>query len=434
MKFTEQISTNSRVIKDLLTKYKDTFTALCELVNNSIQAKSTTIDLVLEYNNSIGSKSPITKLEIKDDGIGVTSTDFKKKIFEIGTDVKTGGQGIGRFSALQIGDKMTIETVAFDKAKNEFSKIVFPFDASVISSTLSTVKFDYEATPLTQKEASYYKVTIENFHHNKQEKIQQKNKIVDDFLPHNINQAIFEKYPFQIFNRDIRITVNGVSIDPNEFVIGTPHLKNLEYVDKKGESYNFSFQFYQIKSLINKVKVFFCVENAGIQTVAHEFTYTSDWYTPDLGTWFIYVQTPYFDGDLFRNIDMDSLGDDEIKNLKEFTKDTINNFFKAKNKRFEKFITTLEKDKYYPKTFDSPFSQSRELLFQKVAYLVEDEFKLLSKDEKLRGLFYNLIDKALSNGYVEDIFTKVIKLSDESLMKFHSLLEKTELENVVSFA
>ena len=110
MKFTEQISTNSRVIKELLTKYKDTFTALCELVNNSIQAKSTTIDLVLEYNNSIGSKSPITKIEIKDDGIGVTSSEFKKKILEIGTDVKTGGQGIGRFGALQIGDKMTIET------------------------------------------------------------------------------------------------------------------------------------------------------------------------------------------------------------------------------------------------------------------------------------------------------------------------------------
>jgi hypothetical protein len=167
--------------------------------------------------------------------------------------------------------------------------------------------------------------------------------------------------------------------------------------------------------------------------VAYEYTYSSDWYTPDLGTWFIYIESPFFDGDLFRNIDMDGLGDEEIKNLKEFTKDTINEFFKAKNKRFEKFITELEKDKFYPTSFDTQLSKSRELVFQKVAYLIEDEYKLLSKNENLRGLFYNLIDKALANGYVEEIFTKVIKLSDESLLKFHSLLEKTELENVISF-
>jgi hypothetical protein len=39
MKVTEQISTNSRVIKDLLTKYKDTFTAMCELINNLFKQK-----------------------------------------------------------------------------------------------------------------------------------------------------------------------------------------------------------------------------------------------------------------------------------------------------------------------------------------------------------------------------------------------------------
>ena len=163
MKFTEQISTNSRVIKDLLTKYKDTFTALCELVNNSIQAKSTTIDLVLEYNNSIGSKSPITKLEIKDDGMGVTSSEFKKKILEIGTDVKTGGQGIGRFGALQIGDKMTIETVAFDNYRNEFAKVIFPLDASVISSTLSKVNLDYEVISLVKKEAHIIRLQLKTY-------------------------------------------------------------------------------------------------------------------------------------------------------------------------------------------------------------------------------------------------------------------------------
>ena len=103
--------------------------------------------------------------------------------------------------------------------------------------------------------------------------------------------------------------------------------------------------------------MFFCIDNAGIQTVAHEYTYSSDWYTPDLGTWFIYIESPFFNGDLFRNIDMDGLGDDEIRNLKEFTKDTINDFFKAKNKRFEKFIYELSSDKYYPTSFKAELSK-----------------------------------------------------------------------------
>jgi hypothetical protein len=433
MKVTEQISTNSRVIKDLLTKYKDTFTAICELMNNSIQAKANRIELTIAYNPGLTLKSPISKLIIKDNGLGVTTSDFKKKILEIGTDVKKGGQGIGRFGALQLGEKMTIETVGYDNTQKKYSKTVFPLDASQISSSLSKVNFEYE-TQMLSKSKTYYKVTIENLHHNKQEKVIKKNKVSEQFLPEHINQAIFEKYPFQIFNKKVQFFINDKLLDPQDFIIGDPSYKAAEYIDTKGNSVAFTFRFYQIKSQLAKVKVFFCVENSGIQTVAHEYTYSSDWYTPDLGTWFIYVESPFFNSDLFRNIDMDGLGDDEVKGLKDFTKDTINEFFKAKNKRFEKFIAELSGDKYYPTSFETELSKSRELVFQKVAYLLEDEYKLLTKEDNLRGLFYNLIDKALSSGYIEDIFIKVLNLSDETLQKFHSLLERTELENLISFS
>lgn len=433
MKVTEQISTNSRVIKDLLTKYKDTFTAMCELINNSIQAKANKIDLTIDYNTSLSLKSLISKITLKDNGIGVTSSDFKKKILEIGTDVKKGGQGIGRFGALQLGEKLTIETVGYDNSTKKYTKVVFPLDASQITSSLSKVNFEYDTENLA-KSSTYYKVTIENLHHNKQEKVFKKNQISEHFLQQNINQAIFEKYPFKVFNKEVQFSINGNQLNPKDFVIGEPSIKKTEFIDKKGNPFEFSFRFYEINSQLNKVKVFFCIDNAGIQTVAHEYTYSSDWYTPDLGTWFIYIESPFFNGDLFRNIDMDGLGDDEIKNLKEFTKDTINEFFKAKNKRFEKFINELSSDKFYPTSFEAELSKSRELVFQKVAYLIEDEYKLLSKNENLRGLFYNLIDKALSSGHIEEIFTKVLKLSDDSLKKFHSLLEKTELENVISFS
>src|SRR5690606_34668559 len=102
-------------------------------------------------------------------------------------------------------------------------------------------------------------------------------------------------------------------------------------------------------------------------------------------TWFIYIESPMLNSDLFRNLDLETLGEAEVKNLKDTIKDTINNFFKAKNKRFEKFIVSLERDKYYPyQNNDYPASQSQEILFKKVAYLLEDEHKLIQKNDKIR--------------------------------------------------
>ncbi|GGA97906.1 ATP-binding protein [Puia dinghuensis] len=435
MKYSKQLSTNSRIIKDLLTKYKDTFVAFCELLNNSIQAKATRIELTIDYANSAAARAPFTRIELIDNGMGVNATDFEKKILEIGTDVKKDGQGIGRFGALQLGEKMTITTVADDPDRGCYTQVVFPLDTASISSSLSKVNLEFDVEEMKKKVNPYYKVVIEHLHHNKQGKLLPKNKIADKFGQEAIGQALFEKYPLQVFNRDIRFVVNGKELDPTDFVVDRPHLKAVTYTDVHGVAHPFDFHFYQLRIDLGKVQVFFYVDNAGgLKTVAHAFTYSSDWYTPDLGTWFIYLDSTFFNTDLFRNIDLDSLGDEEIKRLKEFIKDTINDFFKAQNKRFEKFIAELEKDPSYPSSFESPMSASRELLFQKIAYLVEDEYKLMDKDSTIRGLFYSLIDRSLASGHVEDIFTKVVRLSDANMEKFHQLLEKTELENVITFA
>ena len=433
MKQTRQLSTHSRVVKELLTRYRDTFTAFCELLNNSLQAKATRIDLVIDYTTL--QNGPFTRIELTDNGQGVAISEFEDKILLIGTNVKKDGQGVGRFGALQLGEKMTIDTVAFDPAGHCFTRIHFPLDSSTISSTLSKVNLEYDVELLKKKTNPYYKVTIEKLHHHRQGKVLPRNRISEKFRSDDIRQAIFEKYPLQIFHREVHFTINGADLNPADFVLGDPILKKTLYVDIRGAEHPFDIHFYHMRIPLNKVKVFFYMTQAGIRAIAHEFTYSSDWYTPDLGTWFIYLDSPFFNSDLFRNIDLDSLGDEEIKNLKEFIKDAVNDFFKANNLRFEKFIARLEKDEAYPGNFDTPMDQSRELLFQKIAYVAEDEYKLMDqKNEKMRGLFYSLIDKALANGHVEEVFTKVARLSDPNMQKFHQLLQQTELENVIAFS
>ena len=435
MKHTRQLSTHSRVVKELLTRYRDTFTAFCELLNNSLQAKATRIDLVIDYTGSAASRTSLTRIEVTDNGQGVSASEFEDKILLIGTNVKKDGQGVGRFGALQLGEKMTIDSVAFDPAGHHYTRIHFPLDTSAISSALSKVNLEYDVETLKKKTNPYYRVTIEKLHHNKQGKIHLRNKISEKFSSEAIRQSLFEKYPLQIFHREVEFTINGATLNPTSFVVGQPTLKKTMYIDLKGTEHLFDIHFYQVQSDLHKVKVFFYIDNAGIKSVAQEFTYSSDWYTPDLGTWFIYLDAPFFSSDLFRNIDLDSLGDEEIKNLKEFIKDNVNDFFKANNKRFEKFIAGLERDSSYPKSFETPMSDSRELVFQKIAYIVEDEYKLMDqKNEKIRGLFYSLIDKALANGHVEEVFTKVADLSDDNMRKFHQLLEQTELENIIAFS
>jgi len=432
----KKITTNTRVIKDLLTKYKDTFQAFKELINNSIQADATRIDINIDYSNQADIIAPLKSVEIIDNGYGVPFSGFDKKILEIGTTVKQKGQGIGRFSALQIGELMHIETVAYDKETKEYSFTKFGLDTIDFRDAQleeTEFKIDYEYFG-KQKKNTYYKVNIENLHHNKQEKIAKRNLISEKFLEHNINQAIFENYPFQIFHNIIRFTVNGTELKRADFVIGKPSKRTIDYIDKKGKEHQIDFYFYNIKSSLHKVKVFYQTDNEDLKSVAHEYTYSSDWYTPDLGTWFIYVSSPFLKNDLFRNLDIENLGEEELKNLKNNVKEIINDFFKAKNKRFEKFLISLEKDKYYPYIDEKPASKTQEVLFKKVAYLLEDEHRLIQKDDKIRNFLYPLLNKAIGNGNIEFIFNKVLKLSDENIEKFHNLLQKTDLEDVVLFA
>lgn len=430
----KKITTNSRVIKDLLTKYTDTFAALKELINNSLQANSKNVDVNIEYTTDVLTKSGITRIIVSDDGHGVSYSDFDNKILEIGTTAKKSGQGIGRFSSFQIGELMHIETVAYDEVVKKHSKTSFSIDTTDFrDAQLEQTEFKVDYEYLQKAANSYYKLTIENLHHNISQKPARKNLITQNFLPQNISQSIFENYPYEIFHDKVKFNVNGKVIKREDFLIDLPAKKSIQHTDKKGNEHEIKFYFYNIKSSLNKVKVFFQIDNAGIKSVAHEYTYSSDWYTPDLGTWFIYVESDFFNSDLFRNLDIESLGEEEVKGVKENIKNTINEFFKSRNKKFEKFLIELERDKYYPYKEESPASKAQEIIFKKAAYLIEEQHSLIKKNDSIRTFLYPLLDRSISNGDIEYIFRKILKMSDDNVQKFKTLLEKTDIEDVVHF-
>lgn len=374
-------------------------------------------------------------MTIKDDGFGVHILDIDKKLLDIGTSNKDGGKGIGRFSAFQLGKKVTIETVGYsDKSKN-FSKIIIPlhFDMFGRNLNVSDVKINPEESILEGKEhKTYFQVVISEFYDSSVTDKEPKKKLIDKFLLENIADSIFEKYPLKIFSKEITFHINGNKIEPSQFIIGQPITKIHTFTDLKGIEHKIVFNFIQIKN-IDKIKVFLTTNNAGIQTIANGFEFDAAWLSPKIGGWYVYVESNTLPTDLYRNIDLDDM-DEDWKKIRQFIKDNVSEFYRNRNVEYDNFTNKLKNDEYYPFKNKNSSSKSKIVVFDKLAYLVEDKYNLLNDNNKLREIIYPLIDRTISNGELDNILKNILRLSNKTVNKFSELLEKADLENIIEFS
>jgi len=324
-------------------------------------------------------------------------------------------------------------TVGFDQKSNKFSHVIIPLSADIFSKNLnvSEIELDTTEVELKGKQKTYYKVGISDLYDYSITENEPKKKIIDKFLKDKIADSIFERYPFKIFNKDVNFYINGVLIDPSNFIVGTPEKKIIDYTDKKGILHKVHFDFIKIKNL-DKIKVFLTTTNAGIQTIANGFEYDAYWLSPKIGGWFVYIGSDTLTSDMYRNVDLDGL-DEGIKHYKDFLKHGLNDFFKAKNAEFDNFSSKLKNDEFYPYKEKSS-SESKVLLFDKLAYLVEDRYQILNEQSRVREIIYPLIDRTISNGELDKILKSILKLNTKVISKFSDLLEKTDLENIIEFS
>ncbi|MCL8000858.1 hypothetical protein M8994_21950, partial [Brucella sp. 21LCYQ03] len=173
---------------------------------------------------------------------------------------------------------------------------------------------------------TYYKVSITNLYPSYVTDKEPKKKIIDKFLRQNIADAIFERYPLKIFNKEIVFHINGQTINPTDFVTSQPIKIASTFTDIKGKEHKVLFDFMPIKK-IEKIKVFLTVQNAGLNTIAGSLEYDATWLSPKVGGWFIYVSSSTLSSDIYRNIDLDDL-DPDWRKVREFIKNKLNIFFK----------------------------------------------------------------------------------------------------------
>ena len=435
-----KMSTNPRLLKDVLTLYKSTFYALKELIDNSIQAKAKRIEINLIPSvcseDSLQYKK-IVSIEILDNGEGVPFSMFESSIMLIATENKTEGKGVGRFGALQIGQEVKIETAAYDTVKSKYTRTAVTMTAANILSSkdLQEVEFPIETEDLIESCNPFYKVTITNLYQYSQDKIKKKNKLSEEFGDlDTFKQAIFETYPFDVFEGRIQFVVNGDTLNREHFLLDTPRIIKKEIECSDAKKHEIRLCFYKVNLKTADISIYFQADNGGIKQSIAKYSYVSPWHTPDVGAWYVLVESDLITPDMMADFAIADFGNDS-KAIQQLIKDAIDDFFKKDNRKFVSFVDRLKADKLNPysglKEAVTPLEES---LFNHTAYILELDQKLFENSNPTRGIVYRMVRKLIEDGNVEFLYGEILKLSDESREGFRELLRVTDMDDVVGFS
>lgn len=431
------MNTNARIVSKVLTRNKNTFYALKELINNSIQAHATCININLipsNHDEEDWQYKPIETIQVSDNGYGVSFSNFHKSILEIATDNKEDGYGVGRFSGLQIGRNMHISTIGYDDELKKYTETKVDFDVSQFKKNdISSIDFFVEHDILTNNASCGYNIEIRNLYSN-EINCANKNKLGNEFLLKNFPLKLFEHYPLYIFNEKIRFIVNGHTLNRSEFINEMPHLQKAAFIDNFGKEHEVRFQYFSLKLKEPKIRIFIQCSNGDILSTALELMYNSMWYSQSMGTQYILIDSDYLSQDFIDNCALEEFNK-EWQKFAQFLKNKIDDFYKKNNSKYKSFIKKLKTDKYYPYTSEEASSLSfSSQFFEQSAFIIEDDLKLLSKDDAHRALIYMLLRKVIDDGNISFIINHVMGLSKQSQTRLIDLLDKTNLEEVINFS
>ena len=321
------MSTHPRLLKDVLTQYKSTFAALKELINNAIQANAKRVKISLiptDCDKDSINYHPIDVIKIHDDGNGVPFSQFDDKIMKVATDNKEGGLGIGRFGALQIGRIMSIYTVGYEIERKVYTTTSVVLATSMFQSNeeLQELEIPCETSETSNPLNTCYEVVISNLYQYEQT-TKKKNKLSSEFDSiSNFKQALFESYPFNIFEGKINFVVNDEELTREQFCIGTPQYKSIAFADAQGKGHTINFHFYHVNLKEKNINIFFQIDNRGVMTSIAKYQYVSPWHTPDAGAWYIMIDSDIITHDMISNFELIDLGEQNAKAIQELIKRT----------------------------------------------------------------------------------------------------------------
>lgn len=425
---------NPGLMTKVLTKHRNTFYALKELINNSLYATAKRISIRIVPSACDPDSSmykPIEHIEVEDTGYGVPFSEFQESIMEIANNNKPEGKGVGRFAALQMGRKMTISTVGLEKNTNKrtLTSVTFTVD-DFKGKNISEKEFDIqsEETELPQG----YKIVIEDLYdYDPDASI--RNKLGKTFRDTEIlKEKLFKSYLIQIFRGKVVFDINGVDLKKEDFFVEKPQKSHLKLKDAFGKEHELTLNFFSVKLTPAQCRVFFT--QYGADTPIAEYSYNSSWYDPiSMGSQFVYVQSDLITEELYSNGGLEDLGARDWKNITDAVRDGIDSHFKTDFKKISSFVNRLHEDRHcYPFAPDEE-GINRDV-FDRTAFLIEEDLKLQEKDDATRSLIYTLMRQVIENGDTQFLMKHLTSLTKSSRDQLIELLDNARLDSVLRFS
>ena len=432
------MTTNARMVSKVLTKKKNTFYALRELIDNSINAgaKHIHIDFIPTEGTTTSDLQyhPIEKIIIEDDGVGVPFNEFDKRIMELATDSREEGNGVGRFSALQIGKVMNIKTVGFDKDQNKFTTTEVIFNVADFRGQLEDKEFDVYSTPSEEKLATGFRVEISSLFNN-DPNCKLKNVLTSAFREENFANSIFEAYHQYILNDKVKFIFNNKEIVKEDFIDGDPHTFSRDYHDLKGNICSINFKIYTLKVKIEKsIRVFLENSSPNANFPVTRFKYNSVWVAPEQESQYIIITSDYITDDLRDRYDMSDGEDPSWKDFSKYLKSQIDDYYKKSNAKYNSFVDSLRLDKNYPFSQEEIDENGLEIqLFNSSLFMLNNDQDILGMKDKSRATFYKMFKNTLDDGNVEYLVNHVLGLTKESRQKMTELIDAVNLDELIRF-
>ena len=429
----KKFTTDPHLIKQTLSNYSNTFVALKELIINSMQAFAKTIKISFEGDSPDIVGHAITAITIWDDGHGLPYSKFDQSFMNIGTHNKKDGHGVGRFAAFQLGQVMEIESAAFDPQINKYTKIHVRLDVRQLTQSLEHTDVEVDVEESDAQMEQYYQVRITDLYNNEQS-CARKNRLGKYFEESEFKRLIFEEYAFSIFEDKVKFYINDNQIEKQEYIEEPPYTRDIPYMDVKGVAHTITYHFYRLKLVKKDISVLVQSKFENTYLTARRYGYACKWHTPDLGAWFIYVNSDMLNNETIPDLDFDELGNRETTSILSNIRQTVDEFFRERNKEYDAFVTKLMEDEHYPYELSSDEIGLSESMFRKTVYLVENQEKLLEKNETVRQIVYPMVKKLLEEGDARFIVDKVLSLPEEKKQQLHALLQTADFEEIIRFS
>lgn len=432
-----KIGSKGRLLSNVLSRKLTPFHALKELINNSLWANAKCITISLKEQPIPSTLfTGIGEIEVVDDGHGVPYSDFRDTIMTIATDKRTQGMGVGRFTALQIGRLVEITTVAYDSEIKKYTKTRLALNATNLEiGNLDDMEFEVEHDEI-EEEKTYYKVSITSLYNYEQD-CPKRCKLGKDFNRDVLARKVFENYPEYIYKDKVRFNIWGKDIVKADYCQGEPVESKTSYTDAEGKEHDIFIKIITLRLKNRSSKIFLQGAVNGITNTVAEFSYSSNWINPEEGTHLIYVQSEVISEELCNNFSLEGFGQKDWALFQTALKDELDRHFKDDGSKYATFIQKLMVDRYYP--FDNFVNSASTSslpanIFNRIAYIMESNQKLLANDDPSRGLIYSLLKKVIEDGNMRFLVEKVVNLKKDNQKRLLELLDITDLDSIVKFS